>query len=442
MKESRYNVYLLDDKEQKALVFNTMHRSIVHIDYEVFNLIKDNQIDKIDSEFLEVLKNGKIVVEDNLDELKMLKIMFNRFKYNTASAGFTIIPTHACNLACKYCYQGHGEVLHETMNEETVRRTIEFIKKNMPGHQSIGINFYGGEPLLFPDTVFTVLGELKPYADELGITLSTSFTSNGTLFTEEIAENLKDYNHEIQITLCGPKEIHDKLRVDKKGNGTYETLMNVIALFKKYGTHFHVRVDIDQDNYNTMKELLDDLKERGFGGMYIGFCPIGKDICYTEMELDTERVDAAAAAQLSRMAHKEGFGTNPIFIHNFIEGCSAIFDNFLAIDPKGDVYKCIAAPNYTEHRIGTLDEEGNLVDMNFDTYCEWTLRDPLLIEECVECKFSPICAGGCALTSYSRHGSITAPGCEEENLGEVVRTFIMLNHPELFEGCTYESIVL
>jgi uncharacterized protein len=442
MKESVYNVYLLDEREKKGIIFNTMHRSIVHIDFEVYSLIKDDRIDEIPEGFLEVLKKGKVVVADNLNEKDMLKIMFNRAKYNAVSAGFTIIPTHACNLACKYCYQGHGNVLSNTMSMDIVERTIEFIKKNAAGRKNLGVNFYGGEPLLFPDIVFHILKELRKFAEENSISLSVTFTSNGTLFTEEIVENLKDYNHEVQITLCGPKEIHDAIRVDKKGNGTYERLMEVISLFMDHKIAFHIRVDVDQENYDTMESLLKDLKERGFEGLPLGFCPIGKDICYTELEWESEEVDVVSLTRLSKMAHDMGFSTNPIYIHNFIEGCSAIMDNFLAIDPLGNVYKCIAAPNYAEHRFGSLDENGNLIDMNYECYCKWTLRDPLMIEECAECKFAPICAGGCALTAYAKHGDINTPGCEERELGEIMRTFIMLKYPELLAEGTYESIVL
>ena len=276
MKESVYNVYLLDEKEKKGLVYNTMHRSIVQIDDEVYTLIKENSIDEIDDDVLEVLKTGKLIVDDNLNELDLLKIKLNRMKYNTAHIGFTIIPTHACNLACKYCYQGHGDVLSSTMGDETVKRTVEFIKKNAVGRQNLGVNFYGGEPLLYPDIIFKILEELSQFAKENGMQFSTTFTSNGTLFTEEIAEKLKKYNHEVQITLCGPPQIHDQIRIDKQGNGTYERLMEVISLFKTHETKFHLRVDVDQDNYDTMKELLEDLNERGYGGMYIDSVPLGR----------------------------------------------------------------------------------------------------------------------------------------------------------------------
>jgi len=442
LKESVYNVYLLDEEKEKGLVYNTMHRSAVHIDGEVYSLMRNNKIDHIGNDVLDVLKEGGIVVDDNLNERDMLKIMFNRAKYNADYVAFTIIPTHACNLACKYCYQGHGDILSSTMDEGTIKRTIKFIKKNSIGHRTLGVEFYGGEPLLFPDIVFRILEELKQFADENDIRLLTSFTSNGTLFTKEIVEKLKDYNYGVQITLCGPKEVHDAIRIDKKGNGTYEKLMDVIRLFKKHGTGFHIRVDVDQGNYDTIKSLLEDLKDRGHDDLYITFRPIGKDICYTEMERDSKEVDVVSLTYLFKMAHNMGLKTNPLRIQNYIEGCAAISDNFLAVDPKGDVYKCIAAPGYTGHKFGTLSENGDLIDINYEIYCAWTLRDPLLIEECTECKFAPLCGGGCALAAYAKHDSITSPGCEEKELGEIVRTFMMLNYPELFEECSYETVVL
>jgi uncharacterized protein len=442
MKESRYNIYFLDEKEKKGIIYNTMYRTIMHIDDEVYNLIKNNKIDLIDEKALKILKKGGVVVDNAMNELDMLKITFNRSKYKSDSIGFTIIPTHACNLACKYCYQGHGEILHDTMDEETVKRAIRFIKNNAQGRRALNVNFYGGEPLLFPKIVFRVLEELKRFSDENGMEFLATFTSNGTLFTEEILEKLKSYKYKVQITLCGPKEIHDTIRVDKKGNGTYERLMEVITLFRDHNTTFHIRVDVDKDNYDSIKLLLEDLIERGHSGLPVAVCSIGTDFCYTEIERDVKEIDVVSLTRLQKMTHNMGFYTNPIHIHNFIEGCSAIMDNFLTIDPKGDIYKCIAAPFFTEHRLGTIDENGELADMNYEAFCKWTLRDPLLIEECVECKFAPICAGGCALLAYAKHGDIISPGCEEKELGEVMRTYVMFEHPEIFEEGTYDTIVM
>ncbi len=441
MKESMFNIYLLDEKEQKGLVFNTLHKSVVQIDSEVYTSMKENRMQDIDDNVLKILKNEKIIVDDKVNELDVFRIFINRSRFSGASVGFTVIPTHACNIACKYCYQGHGDVLSSTMNEETVRRTIEFIKKNAAGYKKIELNFYGGEPLLFPDITFKILEEVGVFADEQGIILSVYMTSNCTLFTEEIAEKIKKYNHQMQITLCGPKEVHDQIRVDKKGNGTYDTLMNVLQIFKDHGVSFRIRVDVGQDNYDSIGDLLEDLKERGFGGAFIRVGRITKDYCYREMESQIPEMNPNELVQICKIAHEKGFETDPLTIYRYIE-CIAMIDNFVAIDPKGDVYKCIAACNYPELRIGTIDEHGRLADMNYKGYCAWILRDPLLFEECRECKFSPLCGSGCALAAYCATGEIYSPSCKEKNLGEIVRTYIMVNFPQVFERCTYESVIL
>ncbi|MBU6996204.1 MAG: radical SAM protein [Theionarchaea archaeon] len=442
MKESVYNVYLLDEVGTDCIVYNVMHRSLLRIDSDVYQLMRCGKIDCIDDEFLQVLRDQGTVVDDDLNELDMLKIRFNRIKYNAASRGFTIIPTHACNLACTYCYQGHGEVLSSTMDEKTIERTIEFIKKNVEGCGGVGVNFYGGEPLLVPDIVFGIAEKLKHFANESGIDLSVSFTSNGTLITEEIIEKFKDYNCRVQITFCGPKEIHDTMRIDKKGTGTYEKLIRVLTLLRKHEIAFHIRVDVDQRSLGTVGTLLQDLNERGLGGLGVAFCPISRDICYTEPDWNSKEVNVRELALLCRMAQDMGFKTAPVYIHNFVEKCSALPDSYFVIDPHGDVYKCIAASNFPEHRLGTLNEKGDIVDMNYTAYCMWTLRDPSLIEECATCKFAPICGGGCALAAYEKSGSINAAGCKEKELGEIVRTIVMLRYPELFKEHTYETVVL
>jgi uncharacterized protein len=440
MKESMFNVYLLDEKERKYLVYNTLYGSIVQIDDEVYTLIKNNTVDEIDHDLLEVLAHEKFVIDDNLDELDVYRLILNRDKYNADSIGFTVIPTHACNLACKYCYQGHGDVLSTTMSEETVRRTIEFIKKNAEGRRKIDLTFYGGESLLFPDKLFRVLKEIHTFAQQQGADFHVLIVTNGTLVTEDIIKKLNPYNHEVQITLSGPRDVHNAIRVDKQGHGTYDTLMDVMALLKTHNIVFRLRIDVSQNSYDAIDTVLEDLAERGFQGIRISFGRISQDCCYTEPELDMAEVNPNDLVRLCKLAYDKGFETAPLKIYNYII-CPAIADNYVIISPKGDVYKCNAACNFPEHRVGFVDEHGDLADMNHEVYCAWTLRDPLLISECRECKFSPICGGGCAMAAYIKTGDLYSPNCKGKNMGEVVRTYIMVEYPQLFETCRFETII-
>jgi uncharacterized protein len=442
MKESIYNLYFLDKKKEKCLIFNTLHRSILETDHEVFTLFRNGHIEQIDTGIIDMLQACQIICEDTLDEHELLKIMFCREKFNATTMGITIIPSHLCNLACKYCYQGHGDVLHSTMNDTVIKKTIAFIKNQSQSCGRLGINLYGGEPFLYPDIGFTLLEELHAFAQKEGKEFTTTVTTNGTLITEDIVQKLKKFDHRVQITLCGSQDVHDTIRVDKQGGGTYERIMEVIALLIRESISFHIRIDVDENNVHSIESLLQDMKQRGFEDIYLGFSPIGEEICYTEMEMEPKRISPQQLSYLADLANQYGFRANPLYIQNFIEGCSALSDSYLTVDPKGDVYKCLATPHYEEHKIGSIDEEGNLIHTNYQAYVDWTLRDPLRIPECRECIFSPLCAGGCALAAYALHGTLNAPGCREKDLSGVIRNYLQITYPELFEECSYETIVL
>ena len=99
--------------------------------------------------------------------------------------------------------------------------------------------------------------------------------SNGTLITEDLVKKLSDYKISfLQISLAGSKEAHDKKRVFKNGEGSYEKTINAIKLSLKSKIPLVVAVNVDKDNKDTMGELLNDLINRGLKGVRIMFTPI------------------------------------------------------------------------------------------------------------------------------------------------------------------------
>lgn len=64
------------------------------------------------------------------------------------------------------------------------------------------------------------------------------------------------------------------------------------------------------------------------------------------------------------------------------------------IDPEGYIYKCWADVGIKERAIGTLDEGLK----NFDIISEYVQgSDKFSDPKCMNCKYIPICDGGCNL---------------------------------------------
>jgi len=141
--------------------------------------------------------------------------------------------TERCNQSCKYCgfsgryshIRAHGK---KDMSFKTAKKAIDFFIKRSKKKLSIG--FYGGEPLLRFDFIKEIIEYVK---DKKQTEYEFNFTTNGTLFREEMIRYFSKNNVLILISLDGPKHIHNRYRVFKNGKGTYNAISNNLKKIKK-----------------------------------------------------------------------------------------------------------------------------------------------------------------------------------------------------------------
>lgn len=142
--------------------------------------------------------------------------------------------TERCNINCSYCYvfNSHNDIYKENpkrlnVNEKiNLRNFIERIARD-GAYDSVAISFHGGEPLLYPINDFESI--CKELRNILGIPIFLSIQTNGILLNEGWIDLLLKYNIFLGISLDGPEEINDVHRVDKKGHGTFNRVMDGIG---------------------------------------------------------------------------------------------------------------------------------------------------------------------------------------------------------------------
>jgi uncharacterized protein len=90
------------------------------------------------------------------------------------------------------------------------------------------IGFYGGEPLMR----FSFIKDCVDYSRKIikGKELKFNMTTNAVLVTPEIAEYLFNEGFSILVSLDGPKEIHDRYRIDKNGKGSFDRTINGLKI--------------------------------------------------------------------------------------------------------------------------------------------------------------------------------------------------------------------
>ena len=120
----------------------------------------------------------------------------------------------------------------------------------------------GGEPTLMGVNFFKRVVELqKPFVRTK--TITNSLQTNGTLLTAEWCQFLKEHNFMVGISLDGPKEIHDRYRRDRKGDGTFDQVMHGLKLLQEHKVECNVLACVARDTAKVPLEVYRFLRSEG-----------------------------------------------------------------------------------------------------------------------------------------------------------------------------------
>jgi len=180
-----------------------------------------------------------------------------------------------CNLACKYCFYlekerlyGDGEQwrMSDAVLEEYVRQYIE--SQDVP---QVNFAWQGGEPTLLGVEFFRKAVALQArYAG--GRKISNVLQTNGTLLDDEWCEFFTANEFLVGLSIDGPRELHDRYRLDKKQRPTFDAVMRGLGLLKKHKSEFNTLTVVSRANSRRPLDVYRFLKEIGSG--YIQFIPL------------------------------------------------------------------------------------------------------------------------------------------------------------------------
>lgn len=181
-------------------------------------------------------------------------------KQQNAPLGILFLEvTEQCNFGCSYCiYSGNypyeRKESHKTMPFETARKALEEL---VPlSNHNVMIGFYGGEPLLNTDLIQRVIDYSKErFSDkEIGFSMTTNFF-NADRYISELVDN----GMYINLSLDGPKEVHDKFRRTKAGKPTYDRIISNLRKIEEYSpgyTDSHVFILSTCENLEDIFQII------------------------------------------------------------------------------------------------------------------------------------------------------------------------------------------
>lgn len=414
MKPSRYNI--LFDRNGMTYAFNAMTCALAEVDNDfiaVLRGMRNSSDGGSDSSLVDQMARDGFLIDDDLDEIQKLKLLNWSGKFSNYGLGLTIAPTLACNFACRYCYESRDNRL---MSKDVQDAIVSLVSKRAQRNMPIGVTWYGGEPLLALGLIETLSQQIIEICEKTGAKYGSYIVTNAYLLTPEAASTLvKCHVRGAQVTIDGPREVHNSRRAPRSGGDSFDVILTNVKSALAQGISIDIRINVDRNNYASVPELLEVLRDEGLTCCNISF---GHVNAYTEAcaDVETECIDMSDYAQKTieyqKLLLDYGFRCDkyPLYPGTKANYCCADNASSFVVDPSGYVYKCWNDVGLREKSVGSvlrMDKPTAREQMNL---CRYMLWSPFDFESCLHCKLLPICMGGCPFKGIRDGGK---PECEK-----------------------------
>ena len=312
----------------------------------------------------------------------------------------TIAPTLMCNFGCDYCFQGRDKACG-VMSDLVKEAILALVRRAAPSINSLGIAWYGGEPLLALDVIDDLSARLISLSNERSLKYDAMIVTNGYKLTPTVARMLQHHRVAVaQITLDGAEDCHDRRRILLGGQPTFSRIAeNLRAVINEVPLRIVVRINIDARNSASVEHLLDQLAARGFGGRKnfgVYFAPVEAitEGCHNVTDVCLSKSDyGELEADLTRYAFDRGLMSLP-YPPRFRGICGALRPKGFVVGPNGDLHKCWDTISMPNRKVGTIfDLDALKTDVRVAAWSRWT---PFDNDSCKNCRLLPNCAGSCA----------------------------------------------
>ncbi len=306
------------------------------------------------------------------------------------SRGLKLIvnSSEQCNLRCVYCYEtfalGH-------MKLDVAKGIVRLVEKRVEdGLDWLEIEFFGGEPLGAWNTVKYVTGNIYELCQQHRVNLVGGMTTNSVLLHLRRLEWLVQHGiTAFQITLDGPREIHDARRVSSHKTGSFDVIWQRLAMMHASdldGLEVTIRVHFDAASWPILikqPSFLDTIIEtfvRHDPRFKLYFHPVEKWGAGSAegIEFFGSRQDSRAAlGDLLDRVSQAGLGpsqvrqlkkrpetSEPDFV------CYAARANAFVIRADGALSKCTVAFDDDRNAVGRLTPEGELI-VDHERHIPW-----------------------------------------------------------------------
>lgn len=312
--------------------------------------------------------------------------------YDNSLVKLRIEISHLCNGRCKYCLVFGNNVekievldIKEYWKELSSKEWFKNIKR---------IFIIGGEPLIYFDEISFIIDNFDG---------RISFSTNGTLLTEEMVKKFTKANVAIYISLDGPTFEDNINRVYVDGRYMYPDIIKGINLLKKYNVEFGIFMVASKSTIHKAKDMILKLDEK-YSPSRIGYSLPHWTADYTE-DLAEEFRDVMIQLYQNRKNIKAdipqlSWRLNPLCEGKVKKFSCGLHTTQTTILPDKSVVRCSKIDNENGDLKGCITNE--MLDKN--SPIELSKNDSSCCSKCIALA---CCGGGCPFDGMKRFNCIT-----------------------------------
>ncbi|MBQ7188788.1 MAG: radical SAM protein [Kiritimatiellae bacterium] len=337
--------------------------------------------------------------------------------------------TSRCNLKCEHCYAAVPKVQPELTAEQAFA-----VLDDLAGFGVPVVLFSGGEPFTRPDIL-----DLARYAASKK--LRVVFSTNGTLITREVAEEIQKIGVSyVGISIDGGQAVHDRFR---RMEGAFQAALNGIRNCRDAGIKIGLRVTITRDNVQEIPAVFDLMETEKVPRLclyHLVYCGRGAEIADHDLTPEERRATVDLIIDRTKRLHDLGFQTEVLTVDNHCDGPYLYLRMLREANPRaGDVLSLLQmnGGNSTGLGIGCISwdgtvypdqfwrnkPQGNVLEKPFSEIWGKPPEDSLLWQlrhrkeritgRCANCRFHSVCNGNFRARAEAATGDIWAsdPTC-------------------------------
>ena len=312
-----------------------------------------------------------------------------------------------CNMRCKYCFyadvienrevKSYGRMSLETL-ETLTRKALEF------ADGSCTFGFQGGEPTLAGLDFYKKLMELQRKYNVKNVRILNSIQTNGYAMDAEFARFLGQNKFLVGLSVDGTQAIHDSLRVDAAGKGTFERISRTAKLFDAHRVEYNILC--------VVNNLVASEPDKVYGALrryrYLQFIPCidNFDMEKKDFSLDADKYASFLKKTFDRY-YRDFMSGNYISVRNFDnyisilmgrppENCAmnGVCNCYFLVEGDGGVYPCDFYV-LDEWQLGNVNTDSFARMLKSDAAHRFVEVSKFPDPACGGCRWRYLCRGGC-----------------------------------------------